>query len=279
MGLKNKEEIIETNELLKMDNPLIILKNNTSEYFDLIQYPDGQKNIRLHLHEFNTKYPIVIKCRIKNFSELEVLSCLVSALVRNDFFIKSIKFVYLFGIRSDRVFNEGECSYCKDVLAPIINNYPGNLFLLWPFVPLPILFNILNISMYPIFYDAFYCIGGDESANNFFNGITDNYFVKERCCDYDDEDNSYITVKLSQPIPDNVKEVMIVDDLCDGGATFIAEAQYLRKLWPDIKMSLFVYHGLFTKGVEELLLYFDQIICTNSYQDIEHPKVKQIKVI
>ncbi len=127
-------------------------------------------------------------------------------------------------------------------------------------------------------------IAGDESARQF--GPFDNlrlFFKKERIS----QDN--IEVRLDYELLDILKRrvqddpdkpVVIVDDLCDGGATFIAEAQYLRKHIPGIKnLKLFIYHGLFTKGIDIVADHFDEIICTNSYQEINHPKVKQIKVI
>src|ERR1700744_4467063 len=106
----------------------IFLKDNISESFELITYPDGQHSIKLHMDKLNKKDDILIICRIKNFSELEVLLCLIAALNKNDFVCMHIEFVYLFGMRSDRAFSEGEPNYFKDVVAPIINNinYGGN---------------------------------------------------------------------------------------------------------------------------------------------------------
>lgn len=47
------------------------------------------------------------------------------------------------------------------------------------------------------------------------------------------------------------KKVLIVDDICDGGATFIRLAGILRER--GVKdMSLFVSHGIFSKGIKVL---------------------------
>src|SRR5579884_1473907 len=40
---------------------------------------------------------------------------------------------------------------------------------------------------------------------------------------------------------------LIVDDLCDGGATFISIARKLREQVPGIEIDLFVTHGVFSK--------------------------------
>lgn len=59
------------------------------------------------------------------------------------------------------------------------------------------------------------------------------------------------------------KNCYIVDDICDGGATFIAIAKEL-KLKNCGKLFLIVTHGIFSKGTEELQRYFHKIYTTNS---------------
>lgn len=47
------------------------------------------------------------------------------------------------------------------------------------------------------------------------------------------------------------RDVLIIDDICDGGATFIALAEELKKAGAR-GIDLFVTHGLFTKGTRRL---------------------------
>lgn len=56
--------------------------------------------------------------------------------------------------------------------------------------------------------------------------------------------------------------ILVVDDICDGGATF----EILANAVPTkVKsLSLFVTHGLFTKGVKNLLKYYDVIYTTDT---------------
>jgi ribose-phosphate pyrophosphokinase len=56
---------------------------------------------------------------------------------------------------------------------------------------------------------------------------------------------------------------IIFDDICDGGATFIGLAKQLRSLGA-YKVHLYVTHGIFSKGTEELKLYIDSIFCYNN---------------
>lgn len=56
-------------------------------------------------------------------------------------------------------------------------------------------------------------------------------------------------------------KALVVDDICDGGATFIALAESVLASNPDLELSLYVTHGIFSKGVEELQKYYKNISC------------------
>lgn len=58
---------------------------------------------------------------------------------------------------------------------------------------------------------------------------------------------------------------LVVDDICDGGRTFILLGKKLKSL--KLKASLYVSHGVFSRGqagVDELHQYYDRIITTDS---------------
>lgn len=61
------------------------------------------------------------------------------------------------------------------------------------------------------------------------------------------------------------KSLLIVDDICDGGATFLQAAKVLRGLNPTAELHLFVTHGIFSQGMEKLEAVFDSVRCVNRY--------------
>ena len=71
------------------------------------------------------------------------------------------------------------------------------------------------------------------------------------------------------------QDCLIVDDICDGGGTFIGLAEELKKKGAG-KLYLAVTHGIFSKGFDGLDQYFEQIFTTNSIKEMEHPKLTQI---
>lgn len=64
-----------------------------------------------------------------------------------------------------------------------------------------------------------------------------------------DNNNVVETTTLNSDLGDN--DILIVDDICDGGRTFIELAKILRPLTTG-KIMLYVTHGIFSKGQEVL---------------------------
>lgn len=76
------------------------------------------------------------------------------------------------------------------------------------------------------------------------------------------------------------RDVLIVDDLCDAGGTFIGSAQVLREAGAH-SVSLYVTHGIFSKGVEHLFANgIDAIYTTTSFAapTLEHPQLELIDI-
>lgn len=56
-------------------------------------------------------------------------------------------------------------------------------------------------------------------------------------------------------------KLLVVDDICDKGGTFIGTAKLLRSLYDIEQLDLYVTHGMFTKGSEHLFKLYDNIAC------------------
>jgi ribose-phosphate pyrophosphokinase len=68
------------------------------------------------------------------------------------------------------------------------------------------------------------------------------------------------------------KTALVLDDICDGGGTFLGLAKKLREKGAET-LILYVTHGLFTKGLESLLNTYNYIWTTNTVCDIHNTKV------
>lgn len=66
-----------------------------------------------------------------------------------------------------------------------------------------------------------------------------------------------------EPLPnESVSNYLVVDDICDGGGTFMGLAETTKL--PKEKLSLWVTHGVFSKNADKLPRYFGKIYTTSS---------------
>lgn len=62
------------------------------------------------------------------------------------------------------------------------------------------------------------------------------------------------------------EDVLIVDDICDGGRTFLGLAEELKRMSKGKgRVDLYVTHGIFSHGTNDLLKYIDNIYCKYSW--------------
>lgn len=61
--------------------------------------------------------------------------------------------------------------------------------------------------------------------------------------------------------------ILVVDDICDGGGTFIGLAERLKAQGVSLPLYLYVTHGIFSKGTDELLKYYKGIFSSNSFTE------------
>lgn len=77
------------------------------------------------------------------------------------------------------------------------------------------------------------------------------------------------------------KKVLIADDICDGGRTFIELAKILRERGA-VEVSLFVTHGIFSKGLSVFDGLIDTIYTTDSCRPLDalqSSERTQVKII
>lgn len=69
----------------------------------------------------------------------------------------------------------------------------------------------------------------------------------------------------------DVSRMLVIDDICDGGGTFILLSEMLAKEFGDIssELNLYVTHGIFSKGTDILLDHYDKLFTTDSYYEGE----------
>jgi ribose-phosphate pyrophosphokinase len=260
--------------------------------YKVSKFPDGQQTV--DLTDFNDllRYEDAVKIssRLNTFQDLELIICAVAA-IRN---IKSNREIalyvpYFMGARSDRKFMDGGVNYLKQVICPIINSLK--------------LDSILVLDPHSDVLEA--CLDNYDKVDNHtvvkyaLSDIDNKNDAQERICLVSPDAGAYkkifdvakkfsinnvVTANkvrdlktskiLSTEVPNlpgsvgDELQYVIIDDICDGGRTFIELAKAIKTQRADAKVYLIVTHGIFSAGFKELSQYFERIYTTNSYREV-----------
>jgi ribose-phosphate pyrophosphokinase len=269
--------------------------------YTISKFPDGQQSINIDqaIHENDV---IELSSRLSNFKDLELIICANMAL-RNLGVRKINLYVPFFlGARSDRKFTEGGINYLKDVICPIINsqkfksvtildahsdvieacikNYKkiDNIKL--------VKFALIDIDNKNGARENLYLVSPDAGALKKVYNVAEHFKIENLIIASKHRD-----IKTGKIIRTDVpgltqescrRNFVIVDDICDGGRTFLEIAKTIRSernisIFGD-KIYLVVTHGIFSTGFDELKKHFDGIYCTNSVSDIDNELVKQLNI-
>lgn len=262
--------------------------------FSIINFPDGQRLLQLNPPPDVPLQDILLLSRFTSFRDLELIISAVAAL-RNragDQLRITLRLPYILGARSDRRFHPDQPDYLPEVIAPVLNSlHLTRIECCDPHSP--VLSKVLN-NFHSLPLENFYIqvaraiqptiivapdAGARQRCHNFLTTCTTlgmNPSLLE-CSKHREISTGKIT---GLDIPDldlTGHTLLVVDDICDGGRTFIELARPLRERHSG-SLHLVVTHGIFSKGFDELLRLYDSIHCTNSYSDIQHPGVTQFDV-
>lgn len=247
----------------------------------------GEPHIKIKAN-FDISKPIMITHRLNSFNDLGLLCIAVDAFRRMGVKVISAFIPYFPAARQDRVMVMGEALSVK-VYADIINQL--NLEKVYIFDPhsevTPALLNNVSvISNHDFIQNVVTRIGTNLKLISPDGGALKKiYKVSEYLGGIEvveaSKSRDVKTGKLTgfKVYHDDLEgnDCLIVDDICDGGGTFIGLAEELKKKNAG-KLYLAISHGIFSRGFEELSKHFEKIFTTNSFKDIHNEVVVQIKL-
>ena len=228
--------------------------------FRTSKFPDGQQSVTITDFSPETNKAL-IRIRLTNFRDLELLICATAALKGLGIKDISVFIPYFLGARSDRKFEKGGSNYIKDVIAPIINlqGY-SNVQVLDPHSDV-IEACINNFNKTDNLQFTKMCIRdilGDNLTKNDITIISPDAGALKKIYDiaafnYNIEDVVVATkhrdIKTGKILSTNVpledkhskKTFVIFDDICDGGRTFVEIAKVVKEKYPENKYSLSIF--------------------------------------
>ncbi|MCV9932009.1 ribose-phosphate diphosphokinase [Flavobacterium sp. LS1R47] len=249
-------------------------------------FSGGEPHIKIN-PDFDVNQKITITHRLNSFNDFGLLCLAVDALRRMDVKVIDLFIPYFPAARQDRVMIKGEPLSVK-VYADIINAMQLNKVFVFDAhseVTPALVNNCEVIPNHTFIATVIKTIGSNVKLISPDGGALKKiYKVSEFLGGVDvvecSKSRDVKTGRLSgfKVYEDDLKGIdcLIVDDICDGGGTFVGLAEELKKKNAG-KLYLAVSHGIFNKGFE-VLDCFDKIFTTNSFKDFEGESVEVIKL-
>lgn len=253
------------------------MKLETNDYFEIIKFPDGHKHLCLKRSpEFYAEHCHSISISIKSFDDLFLLAQLRKLVPT----IRTLNIEYLLGARCDRKFSSREALDLK-IIADFINQLKfDSVSILKPHSDVSLAL-IENSTGRTVTSDLFIrcvseqgirdysIISPDAGASKWIEKELGRHDIIQCSKDRDVISGEIRGVKIpEQPR----KSCIIVDDICDGGATFIFIAKQLKAMGVQ-NIYLVVTHGIFSKGFDVFSGLLNKIYCTDSFNTFDHPIV------
>ena len=254
--------------------------------YEEFTFNGGEPHIKIK-EAIDINEPLLITCRPRSFNDLGLLFMAVNALKLIGVKELQLLMPYFPGARQDRVMVKGEAFSLK-VYASLINQLNLNrVIILDPHSDVcpALLDQVLVIDQIPFVrklqmeIKEKHLISPDAGALKKTFKLAkalkaDSIIECSKVRDIETGRLSAFTVHA-----DNLrgKTCVIVDDICDGGGTFLGLAKALKEKNAG-KLILIVTHGIFSKGSERLAAAFDEIYTTDSFQTLNDTNITQINI-
>jgi len=266
--------------------------------FEIFKFPAGEVHVRLNT-DYGFPQGINLLARIQKSDDIIVLLLAIDTLTRMNINIHNVIIPYFPYARQDRVANKGESLSLKVIAELLINNicfdagvkitvldpHSDVLGALLPNDSIihsrkELFLNTLGNKKIKEIKNDYHIICPDAGAlKQTYSIALELETEKMYCCKkYRDTLTGELTIDMDYTDWSG-KKCIIVDDICDGGGTFIAIAKKLKDCGAS-EVLLYVTHGVFSKGLDCLKENIDKIYTTNSYKEIEETdfvKVLDIK--
>ncbi|MEO6178037.1 MAG: ribose-phosphate diphosphokinase [Flavobacterium circumlabens] len=272
--------------ILNLDPNFKPFKGQKEIEFKNFTFSGGEPHIKIN-PDFDVNQAVTITHRLNSFNDLGLLCLTVDALRRMEVKVISLFIPYFPAARQDRVMIKGEPLSVK-VYADIINGMQLEKVFVFDAhseVTPALVNNCEVIPNHTFIQTVIKTIGNDVKLISPDGGALKKiYKVSEFLGGVDfvecSKSRDVKTGKLSgfKVYEDDLQGIdcLIVDDICDGGGTFVGLAEELKSKNAG-KLYLAVSHGIFNKGFE-VLDCFEKIFTTNSFKDFDEEKVEVVKL-
>lgn len=230
-----------------------------------LRFPDGTPHVRLDVP--GVPFTADVRARLRTPEDLWLLLSAVDSIREHDGTLGRLDLPYLMGTRYDRPMARGDAMDLR-VVARAINSC-----------------GFRKVRVLDPHSDVFRLIDGAQAVSNEFlvrqyltrgavlivpdagaaKKVKDYrawaYVTDEVQCVKSRDAEGHVRLQVLNPEACSGRHCVVVDDVCDGGATFGAIAQQIKPL----SLTLVVTHGIFSRGLTALGGY-DTVITSDSFR-------------
>jgi len=256
--------------------------------YEAWRFPGGELHFKLNEEIFNSN--ILVRTSIESSDDLMLL-CLCLEVLNFKNISPRVAIDYMAYQQADRRFTKNECFSLK-VITNVLNSFKTDSFVIFdPHSDVsPALLDNCEVcdnskfikdvmdqweSQYKgVHRNELIILAPDAGAYKKIFALCEKIGFKGQieCCaksrNHETGEKTIIVPKF-----DETKDVLIIDDICLAGGTFLGVASKIKN-----KCYLAVSHGIFNNGVDHLLERFETIYTTDSRCNIENDQVKIFKL-
>jgi ribose-phosphate pyrophosphokinase len=253
---------------------MLLLNNEPVNYF---KFPGGEYQVRLPAEQLPES--CIITWLPKDADSIILLLLTVNALKNHGVYDITLECIYLPYARQDRVCLTGE-PFSLEMICQLLDPLGLTMIKLWDVhneENTLELFNntsVFNIEVSDIFkhfrladqfdMDSIKICSPDSGGYSRAHGVdcylnSAGFMCLDKIRNPEDGIITGLEFNINYSLPEG-DSVLVIDDICDGGKTFIEAAKLLKANGAN-NLYLYVTHGIFSKGLTELLEHYKHIFC------------------
>lgn len=259
--------------------------------YTIFTFPDGQPHFKLEPHARDFHVVTIETAICSPRALLEVLMA-NDVLRRHGFSEINLDIRYLMGARMDRAIDSDQ-PFTLELVGRIINSAGFTRVRILDVhsdVATRLIRNSLNVlpikTLDTVMARKFWghetsIVTPDKGAINRVNAIVSSFWCGGRrvqCFKKRDIATGALTGFEIENPNDVLRNCLIIDDICDGGGTFVGLAKELKEYGAK-KVYLFVTHGIFSKGLPlegiDKIFTTDSLFNLNPWIDAHHSALNQ----
>lgn len=271
---------------------MLLLNNEPIDYF---LFSGGEFQLKLP-HKIEEERAI-LKWKPVDASEITFLALAVSALKNMGVWDIDLDILYLPYARQDRVCSPGE-AHSLEVICSFLDKLGLTTIRIWDVhneSKTQELFHETTVCFVTAtnIFDRYHVLDDFDTSNLILCAPDDGAYPRVAdLCNYFDYSLPVVIGKYRDPESGKITlmqwnkhnrciegwNILIIDDICDGGATFNQAAQILKEQGA-VNLYLYVTHGIFSKGLDLLQENFKHIICHHVLHDDKFQSTDRLTIL